>query len=45
MPGLQAGGGLGVTHNPSTPASEFCPSEPRNVKKCEVMWGQQRRRP
>lgn len=44
MPGLQAGGGRGVTHSPSTPASEFCPREPRNVKKCEVMWGQQRRK-
>lgn len=36
--------GLGVTHSHLPRRLEFCPSEPRNVKKCEVMWGQKQRK-
>ena len=41
----QAGERPGSHPQPPRPQRlEFCPSEPRNVKKCEVMWGQKQRK-
>lgn len=37
-PGSQAGGRLQCHPQPPARASEFCPSESRNVTKCEAMW-------
>lgn len=36
--GSQAGGRLECHPQPPARASEFCPSESRNVTKCEAMW-------